>query len=171
MFYQYIKSLFSILTAFLLFIVGIWEFYILSIYNNNNELLAYIYTIIKSIFNILFCVFIFNKISNKILNFIILLIIIVTNFWVLYLFCNLSHYKVFVKVIIVEFIIFNIQSNMFVITIILKMFTWIIKPNTETNIINDASSEMIEIPYAAPNILDVSNDEYLPQAIQLKIDK
>jgi hypothetical protein len=170
MFYQYKKSLISIIIAFIFFIVGIWEFYILSIYNN-NELSAYIYTIIKSIFNILLSVFIFYNISNKILNFIILLIIVVTNLWVLYLFCNLDHYKVFVKVIIVEFIILNIQSNILVITIILKMLTWMIKPNTETAIINDASSEIIDIPYAAPNILDVSNDKYLPQAIQLKIDK
>jgi hypothetical protein len=102
MFYQYKKSLISILIAFIFFIVGIWEFYILSIYNN-NELLAYIYTIIKSIFNVFLSVFIFYKISNRILNFIILLIIVVTNLWVLYLFCNLdleySHHETLIFVV------------------------------------------------------------------------
>lgn len=166
--YKYNKLLISLIIACSFCIVGIWELYVLFLYQknkNNNEYSAYIYTIFKSIFNILFSIFIFYKLSNKFLNFLIIQIIIVLNVCLLGLFCNLKHYDFFVKVIIVEFIILNIQSNILLLLGLYYIILWI-KPNQV--IVNNTIDIIIDIPYAIPNNLDISDEQYLPQAIELK---
>lgn len=150
--------------SFLYYNIGLWEFYILFSYQNknNHELLAYIYTIIKSLFNIIFGVFIFYGKSNKFLNLLIIIVSLVLNIWILGLFCNLNNYNYFVIVIIVEFIILNIQSNIIVLVGLYNVYIIWIKPNIQNNIIEI----IIEIPHAIPNNLETLN-ENLPQATLL----
>ena len=169
MFSQYHKLVITIIIAILFFIIGVWEFGILLIYRNNYISSAYIYILVKSFINILFSIFILSKKSNKYLNILITLIIVSTDIWLINLFCNLDHYKLFIKVIIVEFIILNLRYNILIISIIIKFW---MSFESETVIINNITHDIIiEIPYAIPNNLEISNLETLPQAIQLKIDE
>ena len=153
--------------AWLYYILGLWEFYILFSYQHNHEYVAYIYTIIKSLFNFILCIYIISKISNKFLNFIIILISGVLNIWVLNLFCNLDNYNYFVIVIIVEFFILNIQSNIIVLVGLYNVYIIWIKPTIQNNIIEIIIEIPYAIPYAIPDNLESLNDN-LPQATQLK---
>jgi hypothetical protein len=165
MYSQYNIFLLYLIIAILLYIIAIWEIYILFNYQD-NEVSAYYYTIIKSISNFIFGFYIFYKKSNKFLNYLIIILIIVTDIWLLILICNKDHYEFFKKVIIIEFIILYIQSVGLII--FLLQYSYKTKPTNDLVIMdNNIPTIIIDIPSATLNNLEIFNNESLPQAVKL----
>jgi hypothetical protein len=176
------------LLASIFYIIGIWEIYIISqnTYKNNYEYIAYIYTIIKSILNILFGSFILNYIDYKKYNNLMItvaIIVIVNNIYVINMLCNLEKYEgVFEQVIMIEFLIVYIQSMILMILIIytlIKMYCYV-EPRPNHQILNHKIPEIIvsiseieilnNVPYAVTIIqteLSIINNKDLPQGVPI----
>ena len=182
-YFQDCYLLISLAIASLFFAIGIWEIVIVSIFKwqnkNNYEYNAYIFTLTKSILNILFSFLIVNiiyyKKNNKFFKVLIFLIILVTDIWLINLFSDLKNYGVYEQVIIVEFIILYIESMIIMILFIFFVIrsNFFDKPTrqlTEPVISNNNDPIIITISeitipqLAIPNNLLLHDNVELPQA-------
>jgi hypothetical protein len=179
---QNYKLIILVVMTCLFFAIGIWEMVFLFMYQNINkdkyEYSAYIYTITKSIINILYSIFIWSiiyKKYNKKIGILVILIFFINDIWLIKLFCNLKYYGIFKQIIILEFIILYIQSVIIMISLIyfvIKMY-FCTKPKQLTSEIvllnNNVPCAIITIPQTAiVNDLPISDNVSLPQAILIK---
>ena len=113
---KYRLLIFPILVIFSSIVIALWEATIVykyqtSINKNKYQNDACLFTIIKSILNILYAIYIFRdeilKRKEKCWDFLKILTMVI-NIWCIILYSNLNKFGIFIQVILLEFIIISV---------------------------------------------------------------